>query len=124
MILGNGKSELTNSLKYQEQILKKNTNPEELLTLKLRYKKPDEDKSHLIETTVLNQEVNFDKASTNLRFATAVTQFGMLLRKSELKGNSTYKGVIKTAEKAKGDDENGYRSDFIELVKKYSQTKE
>jgi len=109
---------------HNSQRLKKNSNQEELLTLKLRYKKPDEDKSHLIETTILNQKVDFDKASTNLRFATAVAQFGMLLRKSTLKGNSTYKRVIKLAQKAKGDDKNGYRKDFIELVKKHSQTKE
>lgn len=124
VILGNAKLKSSRSLKYQEQILKKNINKEELLTLKLRYKKPNEDKSHLIETTILNQKVNFNNASANLRFAASVTQFGMLLRNSAFKGSSSYENVIKTAQKAKGEDKNSYRIDFIELVKKHSQSKE
>jgi Ca-activated chloride channel homolog len=48
----------------------------------------------------------------------AVTEFGMLLRNSEFKGNATFGGVRELAEEAKGADANGCRAGFIELVRK------
>jgi Ca-activated chloride channel family protein len=40
----------------------------------------------------------------------------MLLRKSKFSGTSTYDEVIKLAKSAKGQDNEGYRSEFIRLV--------
>jgi Ca-activated chloride channel family protein len=42
----------------------------------------------------------------------------MLLQESEFKGSSTYGGVRELAQSAKGADESGYRSEFINLVEK------
>jgi Ca-activated chloride channel family protein len=57
-------------------------------------------------------------ASPDFRFPSAVAQFGMLLRDSPHKGNSTFDSVLETAQESKGDDASGYRAEFIELVKK------
>ena len=90
----------------------------ELMNIKLRYKKPDGELSKLIQHPVMDQNIPINVTSDNLRFASAVAEFGMLLRNSEFKGNSTYKGVQLLAANAIQKDAEGYRKEFIELVKK------
>lgn len=107
-------------LKYQQQ--KKNIRStgqisDELLTIKLRYKKPDGLKSTLMEQTFTGPVNNIEEASDNLRFSAAVAGFGMILRESENIGNFTLSQVINMAKGAKGDDEEGYRGEFIRLAK-------
>ena len=88
---------------------------DELLTLKLRYKAPAGDTSKLLQTTV--SAVETAKTSDNFRFAAAVAAFGLLLRDSEHQGQAAYAGVVALAEGAKGRDTEGYRAEFIRLVK-------
>ena len=90
----------------------------ELLTLKLRYKQPDGDKSRLLEFPVTDNGKRFNNASTDFKFAAAVAEFGMLLRDSEFKGSSSYGAVLELAGEAKGADAEGYRSEFLNLVRK------
>jgi Ca-activated chloride channel family protein len=94
-----------------------------MLTVKLRYKKPDADKSELIERVVADDDGDFAKAAPDLKFAAAVAEFGMLLRDSEHKGNGTFGAVLEWAEEGKANDTNGYRGDFIELVRKAQMLK-
>ena len=96
----------------------KTTNSTDLATVKLRYKEPDGDKSKLLEKTVRNNKININKASENLRFASAVAGFGMLLSDSEFKQNIDYNKILQQAKNAIGKDEEGYRYEFIQLVKK------
>jgi Ca-activated chloride channel family protein len=91
---------------------------QELLTLKLRYKEPDGDKSKLIETPVKNDVVDYGKASGDFKFASAVAGFGMLLRHSKYHGSATFDAVIELAEAGIGRDVGGYRKEFVELVRK------
>ncbi|QNF32725.1 von Willebrand factor type A domain-containing protein [Adhaeribacter swui] len=103
-------------LKYQPvKNADKNNFSGELLTLKLRYKKPTSNTSQLLEHVVYPTLTA--NPSENLRFAAAVAAFGMLLRDSEHKGQATYAGVLHLAENAKGNDSEGYRAEFIRLVK-------
>ncbi len=90
----------------------------EMLTVKLRYKKPDGDKSELIEKPVIDSNAAFASTSPDFKFAAAVAEFGMLLRDSEHKGNGTFGSVLEWAQEGKGSDPNGYRAGFIELVRK------
>ena len=90
----------------------------EMLTVKLRYKKPDGDRSELVERGVTDTSVRFENAPADLKFAAAVAEFGMILRDSDYKGNGTFAAVLEWAEEGKGNDTNGYRSGFIELVRK------
>ncbi len=89
----------------------------ELLTLKLRYKAPDGNTSKLLQKVVSPESAALNQTSNNFRFAAAVAGFGMLLRDSEHKGKSSYANVITLAENAKGEDAEGYRAEFIRLVK-------
>jgi len=90
----------------------------EMLTVKLRYKKPDGDKSELLERAVTDNGADFAKASGDFKFAAAVAEFGMVLRDSEHKGNGTLGAVLEWAQEGKGSDGNGYRAGFLELVRK------
>ena len=95
------------------------SNNDELFTVKLRYKQPDGDKSIPMEFVQKNQ---LDKASEDMNFAAAVAMFGMHLRKSAYANNATLKDIIKLAENGRGNDEDGYRAEFIRLVKSYQQS--
>ena len=106
-------------LKYQDKtkVNPTATNSGELMTIKLRYKKPDGKTSKLLTEIVFDEKVPFAKTSDNFRFSAAVASFGMLLRDSEFKGTSSYSEVFKMAQKAKGKDEEGYRAEFLNLVR-------
>jgi Uncharacterized protein containing a von Willebrand factor type A (vWA) domain len=92
-------------------------NSKELLTVKLRYKQPDGNVSKLIEQPVIDNRIAFDKTTNNFRFSAAVAEFGMLLRQSDFRQNSSFDQVIRNAQKAMGNDNEGYRSEFIKLAK-------
>ena len=99
-------------LKYQDAST--TGNADELLTVKFRYKEPDGSKSKLITQTIADDD-RMDQ-DNNLNWAATVASFGMLLRDSEFKGNLTFDQVLASAKKNKGDDEYGYRTEFIQLV--------
>jgi Ca-activated chloride channel family protein len=90
---------------------------DELLTLRLRYKPPESDTSTLIEERLRRDDRGFEEASENLRFSAAVAAFGMWLRGSEFAGEATVDDVIAMAESAGSRDEDGYRKEFVELVR-------
>jgi Ca-activated chloride channel family protein len=92
------------------------SNTEEIMTIKLRYKKPDGDVSKLITHPVIDTHADLVKTSDNFRFSAAVASFGMMLRNSEYKQMSSWQQVISLAKAAKGADVNGYREEFIRLV--------
>lgn len=107
------------ALKYQQQVqLTDAAQSDETLTLKLRYKLPDSAESKLLTHVVKDAGARFSAADNDLQFAAAVAGLGLLLRDSPYKGNLTYAGVLELASAARGSDEEGYRADFIELVKK------
>ncbi|MBI5688448.1 MAG: DUF3520 domain-containing protein, partial [Verrucomicrobia bacterium] len=91
---------------------------EEWLTVKLRYKQPDGDKSALIEQPLANGGKSYATASRDFKFAASVAAFGMVLRDSPHKGNATLAGVLELAEESRGPDASGYRTEFLSLVKK------
>ncbi len=110
--------EKVDPLKYQNNVvpLSKSSHSDEMMTVKFRYKAPDGDVSKLIEHPVLDEQIPVAKTSDNFRFAASVAEFGMLLRNSEFKSNASFSNVLALAKKAKGNDEEGYRSEFIRLV--------
>jgi Ca-activated chloride channel family protein len=88
----------------------------ELLTVSFRYKRPDESQSRLLEVPVRDRRTRFADASDNFRFSAAVAEFGMILRRSDQAGTATIEQVIRTARSARGDDEHGYRAEFVSLA--------
>jgi Ca-activated chloride channel family protein len=107
-------------LKYQKSpstdIVRESASSE-LLTIKIRYKKPDGNTSMLFEKPVKGNISQIEDASDNLKFAAAVSEFGMILRNSEFKGNATLEGASILAKSGKGEDEDGYRAEMIRLIK-------
>ena len=104
-------------LKYQvtEKSTPKLTDSKELLTVKLRYKNPDEERSNLLEVPVLASSVTTN-ASPEMKFGMAVAMFGQLLRDSDYKGDATYSQVVDLARQGMEEDPHGYRREFIRLV--------
>jgi Ca-activated chloride channel homolog len=105
-------------LKYQSEKKPVITNNSmELLTVKMRYKKPDGNVSKLIVHPVTDIMQPFGRTSENFRFSAAVAEFGMLLRQSGFKQNASFDHVISSAQNAIGKDNEGYRAEFVKLAK-------
>lgn len=87
---------------------------EELAYVKMRYKQPDRDDSVLINEPVNSPNTG---ASEDFRFASSVALFGMMLREQEGLGEATLQQVIDLASAAKGADLEGYRAEFVDVVR-------
>jgi len=93
----------------------------EMLTVKLRYKQPDGHVSQLVEFNVKDNEARFAEASADFKFASAVATFGQLLRGSDHARGVNYDFVHRLAESGMGADKNGYRAEFMGLVRTAAQ---
>jgi Ca-activated chloride channel family protein len=87
-----------------------------MLTVKLRYKEPDGRESKPLNVGVVDARGAHQNASDDFKFASAVAQFGMLLRDSRYKGQASYDGVLRLARSSAGADLRGYRSEFVKMV--------
>lgn len=107
-------------LKYQhvpQEKLTPQAESGELLTLKIRYKEPEKEVSKLLEFTAKDSGKRFGEATCDFRFAASVAAFGMKLRSSPYCGNLNYAAVAEFAAGALDDDKNGYRAEFLDLVR-------
>jgi Ca-activated chloride channel family protein len=102
------------ALKYQDNV-KPNAaaRSDEMMTVKLRFKKPDGDTSQLITRPVPDR---VGELTPNLGFASAVAEFGMLLRNSEYRGQATWSTAQELARRHRGEDPDGYRAEFVRLI--------
>jgi Ca-activated chloride channel family protein len=90
----------------------------ELANIRLRYKLPDSETSQLIERPIRKSElVENDKISPDLRFAASVAAFGQILRGGRYTGDFNYGDVVSLAAGAIDHDPEGYRHEFVQLVK-------
>ena len=105
------------SLKYQTTHIKPESfRSDELLTVQLRYKLPADTVSVLMTTPVKKEIEHLEDASRNLKFASAVAMFGMILRESKNQANASYNLILKYAKDSRGTDTNGYIAEFVKLV--------
>ena len=92
---------------------------EPLLTARLQLNTRDNNAAvRFIQRAMTDTGFDFAAAPSDLKFAAAVAEFGMILRDSEYKGNGSLQQVIEWAQQGMGADVNGYRADFIELVRR------
>lgn len=105
------------TLKYQTQYKNMSSVANELLTVKFRYKAPQGVESKLFSEVVYNSVRTIDQASEDAQFISAVAMFGMQLRDSKFTKNTTREDVLALAESGRGSDEDGFRAEFIRLVK-------
>jgi len=109
----------TFDLKYQETQIKKDAlKSDEILTVRIRYKDPDGEKSKEMSEVLKGKLLALKKTSDNFRFSVAVAEFGMILRESEFKGDSNLKEALLMAQSSKGKDPFGYRAEFLSLIER------
>ena len=107
------------NLRYQTKELNEKGKGNELGFLKIRYKDPKVKDAKSVEVTepLLFAKKSLNETSVDFRFAASVAEFGILLRGNSNKAQATYDQVVELANGAIGKDEEGYRKEFVRLVK-------
>jgi len=90
-------------------------NSKELAHLRLRYKRPGEDASRLIETPILRSQF-VAEPSESMRFATAVAAFADALRGGKQIGSWSWTDIAAAAKRSLGGDPWGQRKEFLGLI--------
>ena len=94
------------------------TGSDEFAFVKIRHKLPSSDTSTLQTFPVgSGQERSLKRASEDMRFATAVAAVGQKLRGDTQLDDYSYGDAIKLAKNARGEDEHGYRAEFVQLIR-------
>ncbi|MES2688845.1 MAG: von Willebrand factor type A domain-containing protein [Bacteroidota bacterium] len=104
------------TLKYQRSVLTGIADGNEMMNIKVRYKRPEASASIRFDVPVLYQDRKLGTASVEMRFAMSVALFGLKLRDSKSVKNISYEEIVAMGKAAKGPDDNGYRAEFIKLV--------
>ncbi len=106
------------TLKYQQSAA---VDSDEWLTVSIRYKQPDGDESQLLSYPVSDAQ-HGDGMTDNLKLASAIAEYGMLLRGSKYRGTASYAAV---SERLKSLAELGdaYIDELVYLVSKSQRTK-
>jgi Ca-activated chloride channel family protein len=87
----------------------------ELAHLRIRYKLPNESVSKLIQSPVMDSGINA-RGSESFKFAAAVAAFGQKLRGGTYLESFSYDDIENLARQSRGNDQHGYRSEFMQLV--------
>jgi Ca-activated chloride channel family protein len=92
---------------------------DEIAFVKIRYKRPDGDKSTLITIPVTRADevASVEAADADARFAAAVAGFGQVLKGGRYTGAWSIDDAIALAEGARGADRFGYRNEFLNLAR-------
>ena len=110
-------------LKYQSaRIDPSASKSKELMTVKFRYKRPNEDVSKLIVHPLIDENTKLEDTSDDFRWSAAVAGFGMILRESEYVKGFSFDNVLQLAQGARGKDQEGYRIEFINMVRSQGLT--
>ena len=91
----------------------------ELGFVKIRFKRPNSTVSQLISTPIgrASEVRRFEDAPQDARFAAGVAAFAELLRGGRYNGALGYDDVLRIALAARGRDEFGYRTEFVQMVR-------
>ncbi|MFV8352705.1 YfbK domain-containing protein [Flavobacterium sp. XS2P14] len=103
-------------LKYTKIYPNESNYSEELATIKLRYKKPDGEKSIEMVKAIENKSIPLKNSSDDFKFSSAVAWFGLKLRDSKLVSNKSSEEIKKLAKEGLSNDEDGYKAEFVRLV--------
>jgi len=104
-------------LKYSSAVA---TGSDDFMTVKIRYKAPDGDKSMLVEHVLGSEALRHD-VSDNFVFASAVVEFGLIVTDSSHMEQSSLDSVVSRASSASGADAFGLRAEFLDLVQRYGK---
>ena len=99
----------------------------DLLNLEVGYRSPANGRvqdsaesrpSRSLQMGVADVSRSSDAATADYKFAAAVVGYGLMLRDSPFKGDLTWEKVQTLAEEGQGPDREGYRAEFLQLVRK------
>lgn len=88
----------------------------ELLAVKLRYKQPEGSESQLLTFPLEDKSVPYAEIDKDFRWAAAMAEFGMLLRRSPHKGQSTWSTLVERARGALGTPVDTSRAETLEMI--------
>lgn len=88
----------------------------ELANIKLRYKKPSENKSKELVTQVWNKPEPINSVSTDFRLASTVAWFGLRLRDSQLIPDKSGADILQWGRSPNYTDEEGYIAELLRLI--------
>jgi Ca-activated chloride channel homolog len=104
-------------LKYQKkEQVSSQANSNEVATLKFRYKKSDESSSIADSIAIYESKNRQNVTSSNFKLTAGIAQFGMILRNSEFRGNSTVENTVELIKAGRGNDEDGYVGEMIRMI--------
>ncbi len=86
------------------------------VNVKIRYKEPDGAGSKLMEYPVKGHPLEWKKCSNNFQWSAAVAAWGMELRESVFKGETSFSMILSWAKEGRGEDIHGYRQEMIDMV--------
>lgn len=112
------------SLRYQDRprpVQPKASHLSELMTVKIRHKRPEGDTSTKIEVHVPANILAMEDASADYKFAASVAAFGMILRDTPDAQRLGFGTVLQLAEAGLSNDAYGYRAEFVDMVRRASE---
>lgn len=99
-----------------EVILNEKPSDEKLAQFDFRYKKTEETMSNLLSLEINQIPSNIFQSSENMRFASAVVGFGLLMKNSKYKGTINKQLVLDLSKNAVSFDTFKYKEEFIQLI--------
>lgn len=115
-LVGSENMPVVDPLRYQKATESTSDFSNELATIKVRYKEPEDSQSQLLVKHLTNSDVKRSSMSEDLNFAVSVAMFGQLLRGSDYVHDGDFSTVANMAIQSKGEDMDGYRAEFVRLV--------
>ncbi|MBX2817198.1 MAG: DUF3520 domain-containing protein, partial [Saprospiraceae bacterium] len=114
VVLAEGERASKDHLRYQK--LKNHEEPleDELALVKVRHKDPRESNSKEIRRIVYKEAMG--SITENFKWSAAVAGFGMMLKESKYRGDADHELLADLARKGLGEDANGYRREFMNLM--------
>jgi hypothetical protein len=88
----------------------------EWLTVKLRFKQPEGDRSTLMTQPFIGVPRAFNEADADFRFGTSVAMAALILRRTEGLETVRFQDVRTLASSALGPDPHGHRAGFVQLL--------
>jgi Ca-activated chloride channel family protein len=99
------------------ELVRKNTDGSgQYAAFDFRYKMPGEQQSRLLNLNIQMIPSEIDNASENMRFASSVAGFGLIMKESIYKGSMNLKMVLDLGTNSVNFDPNNYRKEFLDLV--------
>jgi len=116
-LIGEG-GERVEPLRYAAGTDKPDAKTTEIAFVKLRYKQPAQEQSQLLSypLEVADAIARLSETSDDYRFSAAVAAFAQRLRGGNYLEGFDYAQIIKLARESRGDDAQGYRSEFLRVA--------